>query len=522
MGLSSNQARFLSLTSRQVDLEQRIQQICQRRLRLSSELENVATSYNNKISNRKMFTPSMSGLNALTKNNLQALGYKVINAATKTLANSPIKAINQLSESQIKASYDEAHTIRSAADFQTKVNADVAGSFILAGDIDMSELGVLSSSVVTSSFGGVFDGNGYEIKNLSINTSNQNYIALFGGNSGTIKNVSLENANVTNTNGSYTSALVGINGGTIDNCYTTGTINGYGWTGGIAGSNEAAGRILNSWSSADVSGYEGVGGISGASANGNTLISNCYSTGDINGTTFVGGVTGVNRDGNAIIENSYSTSNVTGINYVGGVTGGNYNMVTMSALPNQIVNCYSANSTVTGSNEPGGVVGHTANGYTSTGSFYYNNGQSSDSSGATQGINTTGWDTSIWDTSTTLPSLRSSADVHGLEEGLRNGEYSLVREADEFTQDPLTINGDKYQEVDWRSTPEIYDELYKGDDVDAENKYDKTISEINAQDKKLQLEQTSVEVEYKAISSERESVKKILDTNAQSSFKYFS
>ena len=54
MGISSNQARFLALSSRQVDLEFRIQQICQRRLRLSSELENVATGYNNQISNRQM------------------------------------------------------------------------------------------------------------------------------------------------------------------------------------------------------------------------------------------------------------------------------------------------------------------------------------------------------------------------------------------------------------------------------------------------------------------------------------
>ena len=77
MGLSSNQARFLSLTSRQVDLERRIQQICQRRLRLASELENVATSYNDKISDRKLYIntlrPGSSGptsVGATTHNNL--------------------------------------------------------------------------------------------------------------------------------------------------------------------------------------------------------------------------------------------------------------------------------------------------------------------------------------------------------------------------------------------------------------------------------------------------------------------
>ncbi len=105
---------------------------------------------------------------------------------------------------------------------------------------------------------------------------------------------------------------------------------------------------------------------------------------------------------------------------------------------------------------------------------------------------------------------------------LRAGLITVATVADEFTQTPVYLGTDPYELKDWRTLPAIADELLKSDDVDAENKYDKTISEINAQDKKLQLEQTSIEVEYKAVSSERESVKKILDTNAQASFKYFS
>ena len=107
---------------------------------------------------------------------------------------------------------------------------------------------------------------------------------------------------------------------------------------------------------------------------------------------------------------------------------------------------------------------------------------------------------------------------------LRGGLLSIVTLADEFTQSKVNINNTTvdYEMKDWRTIPALADELYRGDDVDAENKYDKTISEINAQDKKLQLEQTSIEVEYKAVTSEKESVKKILDTNATASFKYFS
>ncbi len=109
-----------------------------------------------------------------------------------------------------------------------------------------------------------------------------------------------------------------------------------------------------------------------------------------------------------------------------------------------------------------------------------------------------------------------------LEEGLHNGTYYITRLSDKYTQESIRFNGTDYEKLDWRCVPEIYDELYKGDNTEAENKYEKIVEEINAQDKKLQLEQTSVEVEYKAITSERESVKKILDQNAQSSFKYFS
>ena len=117
-----------------------------------------------------------------------------------------------------------------------------------------------------------------------------------------------------------------------------------------------------------------------------------------------------------------------------------------------------------------------------------------------------------------------------VEAAVRAGLLIIVTKSDEFTQSPennhigiLSQAGDPTYELrDWRTLPEIADELFKGDDMDAENKYDRIVSQINQQDKKLQLEQASVEVEYKAISSEKEAVKKILDTNAGASFKYFS
>jgi len=116
----------------------------------------------------------------------------------------------------------------------------------------------------------------------------------------------------------------------------------------------------------------------------------------------------------------------------------------------------------------------------------------------------------------------TAAEEDYVEAALRAGLISVATVADEYTQESVAVGGTNYEVKDWRTLPNIADELYKGDDAAAENKYERTVTQINAQDKKLQLEQASIEVEYKAVTSEKEAVKKILDTNASTSFKYFS
>ena len=54
MGLSASQGRMLLLTARKNDLEFRAQQISQRRLVLSSQLEQISTDYEEAMSNRVM------------------------------------------------------------------------------------------------------------------------------------------------------------------------------------------------------------------------------------------------------------------------------------------------------------------------------------------------------------------------------------------------------------------------------------------------------------------------------------
>ncbi len=593
MGLSSNQARFLSLTSRQVDLEHRIQQICQRRLRLSSELEKVSTAYNNSISNRKMFTPSTAGIQALSISNLDALGYKIVDNETSLIIGESPLIKEVLSRTTLESG---EMAITSASQLVTALNSNPNGSYVLMNDIDLSSLGTLSNSLVSGTFTGSLDGNGYTISNLNISensaksTGTSVHTGFFSNLDGgaIIKNLILEDCNVSSQDtlnpghqdtsrvnsvgilaGFITSSsggaivdnvtvvnstiatdhsaggLIGImQAGSVTNCSTSGNVNGTVFTGGLIGQIQG-GNIDICNSSANVAGSSFVGGLVGESLpSGQPIVSRSYTTGNISGSVYIGGLMG--RNHNAILQDCYTTGNISGSTIVGGICGDAYDS-------HSLINCYSSGS-VSGSSTIAGLIGFAGGVGTVSNSFWlggasvgYNGSASvtniqslSNYADLTTAAIAAGWGSNpnefpetpltgsggSWNTSTIPPTLYTPEGYEWtpekIEENLRNGRFSLIKEADEFTQDPLAIQGDEYEEIDWRSTPEIHDELYKADDIDAENKYDKAVEEINAQDKKLQIEQTSIEVEFKAISSERESVKKILDQNAQSSFKYFS
>jgi len=175
-------------------------------------------------------------------------------------------------------------------------------------DIDMTgitftPIGKDSSGQDINGFKGTFNGNGYIISNLTINTTTyQTHQGLFGAidRGGTVKNVALVGGSMTN-NVSYSGGIAGYNNGMIENCYNTGIINSSnGFLGGIVGMNGSAGTIQNCYTTGNISGLSYLGGIAGS--NGGT-IKNCYATGIVAGTLFnVGGVVGYN-DSSVIIRN---------------------------------------------------------------------------------------------------------------------------------------------------------------------------------------------------------------------------
>ncbi|MCL2284511.1 MAG: MBG domain-containing protein [Fibromonadales bacterium] len=129
------------------------------------------------------------------------------------------------------------------------------------------------------SFKGVFDGDGYTIKNLIINTSVSGR-GLFGYiNGGTVKNLGLEKVDISGNAYELGSIAGSIsNGSVIENSYVIGEVKGINNVGGIVGLNEGS-TIKSSWTSVNVEGANYVGGIAGKMDNG-SIVENCVAFGE--------------------------------------------------------------------------------------------------------------------------------------------------------------------------------------------------------------------------------------------------
>jgi hypothetical protein len=241
----------------------------------------------------------------------------------------------------------------------------VAGTyFIQTADIDASATstwdsgaGFLPIGTATTFFNGSYDGQGHTISGLYINRPSSG-IGFFGvsGTPSTIQNLGLIGVNITSTG--FTGSLVGVNKGTITNCYSTGTVvsngnNETGKAGGLIGLNGDSGVVTNCYSACSVSGsYAGglVGELDGAT------IQTSYSTGSVAGSNYTGGLVGFIQGSSTqpIITNCYSTASVNGTGLsVGGLIG------TQSGNT-KTENCYSTGSVTGTATNKGGFVGRIA------------------------------------------------------------------------------------------------------------------------------------------------------------------
>jgi hypothetical protein len=523
-------------------------------------------SYDNNAGTQEMIVPVTQVTNIGTSNATVNIGGVDFHQYTFTdYAN---RIITRLAIGDIDANQGKAQLQALAA-----ASGVVSNDFILMNDIDLSgqEWGVIDN------FAGSFDGNLHKISGIEINSRTSNS-GLFGTieEEGSVKNLNLDEVTISAESGAYEiGSLAGANFGDVNNVhssnidiYVEGDLgsspiyefrNGNNAIGGLVGGNSgsidrvsATGLITLD----TVDTLDGVGSLIGTNGSTSSLISSTMAAVDIKTDSDLECVnTLVGCDAIAgNYENCYTTSSILYLD------GSDRDEV---AYQNEFFSGHNVGSNVTNCYK-----------LLNDGSYAYWNGEgtannsidNSDSYNNTSGQwstpNVNG--TPIWNaTGSSYPSLNFAAlnnekgdfDVHtttswtetkivtdnpgtdniykadeyeivnipldDLDKALRSGEIQLARHADAMTQNPVVVDDESYELVDWRTQPIISDDLYEENDAEAQTLYEKTIRDVNAQDKQLELEQNNVETEYKAITSEKESVNKILDTNIKASFKYF-
>jgi hypothetical protein len=111
-----------------------------------------------------------------------------------------------------------------------------------------------------------------------------------------------------------------------------------------------------------------------------------------------------------------------------------------------------------------------------------------------------------------------------IEDGLRDGTYVLLKQSNPFSQAPITdpagLTGN-YDTVDWRQMSEVYDDLFTANDGKAQDEYDRQMTQVQQRDKTLTLQMQQIETEHKAIESEMEAVKKVIQQSTEMAFKTF-
>lgn len=165
------------------------------------------------------------------------------------------------------------------------IKYNTEGDYKLTVDIDMSGV----SFTPLPDFTGSLDGQGHVIRNLTFNNPNQDQAALFATTHGaTIKNLGIENANIVGN--ANAAAIVGrAYGGTIQSCYVANSyIEGRDHVGSITGDMNVNGddgvTISDCLSDAKLKtrSYQ-VGGLVGVTNGG--IIQNCYFSGTIDGNS---------------------------------------------------------------------------------------------------------------------------------------------------------------------------------------------------------------------------------------------
>ena len=201
----------------------------------------------------------------------------------------------------------------------------------LSSDLDLENEVWKPIGTKENSFKGVFNGNGYKIKNLKLSTVDEEYkddderlfIGLFGYNEGIIRNVRIESGTIdSSVDNKYTAGMVaGLSLGIVEMCCNEGdvTLDNIFAFGGVVGKIKENSRVFKCYNLGEINSNEStncnvVGGVVGdGSRFGNQEISQCYNIGNITcnqiniNNVIIGGVCG-NLFG--IADSCYNTGNL--------------------------------------------------------------------------------------------------------------------------------------------------------------------------------------------------------------------
>ena len=289
---------------------------------------------------------------------------------------------------------DEPTHISTAEGLQD-INGNLAGHYVLDGDIDLTDYldGGSWTPIGTENepFTGTFDGQDHSITGLSIKNADFENQGLFGyvGSGGTVENLTVSGTVSVSVDSGDSVSVGGVvgqnNGGTVTNCHNTVAVSGSGniygntYVGGVVGYN-SKGTVTNCSNTGTVSvsgngniyDHIYVGGVVGYNSKG--TVTNCSNTsmvssndsvsGFYSDNIYVGGVIGINLGGT--VENCYNTGTISSDNSaadIGGVVG---YLAEDKYIKGTVENCYNA-GTVNGSAcNVGGVVGYINGGGTAT------------------------------------------------------------------------------------------------------------------------------------------------------------
>lgn len=214
-------------------------------------------------------------------------------------------------------------------DLATNDDCWVAGfTFTQSDDIELSGSWTTPIGNVINRFAGIYDGNGKEIRGLSVSSSSDtSYVGLFGNTSGaTLKNIELTAVTIsTSALTEYVGGIVGAAENTdILNSSVAGIIQGTHYVGGIAGSATDGSLISASTTAGSVGGADSgvcIGGIVGSIEESELL--NVSSAANMRNNSVdgmeLGGVVGVSH--NSSITNASASGSVTGGQFSGGLVG---------------------------------------------------------------------------------------------------------------------------------------------------------------------------------------------------------